>query len=249
MASLSASNVWLVAGRDVPPLRADAASLGVQAAWPEARLEARFHGFARSTDGVVMPPPSPGPLHARPLYVLGSGEAAGVELELRRLGRRVQANAAYTFTRARLAAEGLQFSSPAERPHQLDLTVALQLTPALRVGSALNAASGTPYTLVTPPCLQDCGPEPSPWTGFPNALRGPATTSLDFQLLWEHPLGSARLQAFAQLHNALDRDNGTFYTATRAGCYASYCGPRAFAETRYERGLPRLPVIGVSVAF
>lgn len=249
MASLSASNVWIVAGPEVPPLRADAASLGVHATLPAAGIEAAVHGFARHTTGVVMPPPAPGPLYARPLYVIGRGDAAGLEVEVRRVGEPVTGSVAYTFTQARLDAEGLRFSSPAERPHQLDLTAAVQLLPGLRLGTAFTAASGTPYTLVTPPCLQDCSSEPASWTGFPNALRAPVAVSLDFQLLWEGRAGGTALQAYAQLHNALGRDNGTFYTATRAGCYASYCGPRAYAETRYEPGLPRLPVIGVRLAF
>jgi hypothetical protein len=78
--------------------------------------------------------------------------------------------------------------------------------------------------------------------------------SLDLLLDWTGrlrggPLRGAAFGAYLQLHNVHGRENETVYTSSRSGCVQSLCGPRVRLGDRYEKGISRLPVVGLRVRF
>ncbi|HEX9107804.1 MAG TPA: TonB-dependent receptor, partial [Longimicrobiales bacterium] len=244
-ATLSSDDAWLVAGPAVPALRADIVTGGVEAWLGEWRVTA--NGYGRKESGATIPDPRPGLAFApRPIFVSATRYARGVELSGRRVAPRWSAYLGYSLARSELEAQGLVFPSGADQRHIFDASGLVRLAPALRAGAALTAASGTPYT---PIVQEQIGADLVSRLGDPNSGRGKAYASLDLLLDWSARLGGREVGAWFQLKNALGRDNGVTYVSSRPGCVLGWCGPRAILENRYQRGLPRLPVLGIRARF
>jgi len=244
-ATLSSDDAWLVAGPTVPALRADIVTAGVEAWLGDWRVTA--NGFGRKEIGATIPDPRPGLAFApRPVFVTATRYARGIELSGRRVAPRWSAYASYSWASSQLEAEGLVFPSGADQRHILDASTLVRLAPALRAGAALTAAGGTPYT---PIVQEQIGSDLVARLGDPNSARGKAYASLDLLLDWSATLGGRDVGAWFQLENALGRDNGVTYVSSRPGCVLGWCGPRAILENSYQRGLPRLPVLGVRARF
>jgi hypothetical protein len=79
----------------------------------------------------------------------------------------------------------------------------------------------------------------------PHGERAPPFASLDLLLDYTVRLRGLELGAYAQLRNALGRENATVYTGDQSGCSAVGCGDDL--RSLYERGVPRLPVVGLRV--
>lgn len=245
-ASLSSDHIWLLAGAAVPALRADVATAGAEA-WVAGTWLVNANAYVRHTEGMALPDPTPGLVTApRPLFVLGTGDARGLELSARRVAPRWSFSAGYALARSEAAAAGLRFPAAADRRHSLDATGSVRVTRPLRVGAAFSAASALPYTRVD---QVQVGSSLVPRVGEPDAERGRPYASLDLLLDWSGRIAGQEAGAFFQLRNATAHDNTTAYIDARPGCVLSYCGDRAIMENRYEQGLPRLPVFGVRVRF
>jgi hypothetical protein len=78
----------------------------------------------------------------------GRGSAAGVEMLLKREGRRIGGSLAYTFSRATREMYGQTFAFDFDRPHALNALVGAQLTRHVRVAATWQGASGFPATAV-----------------------------------------------------------------------------------------------------
>jgi hypothetical protein len=78
----------------------------------------------------------------------GYGSAAGVEVLVKREGRRFGGSLAYTFSRATRDMYGQTFAFDFDRPHALNALVAAQLTRHIRVAATWQRASGFPATAV-----------------------------------------------------------------------------------------------------
>jgi hypothetical protein len=249
LASLATTDVWLLAGPHLPALRSDIATLGVEA-WISPGRSITVNGFARSTNGMAAPDPRPGRLHDRPSFVIGESTATGAEFSLRQITGRVTGSASYTISRSEMEAVGMRYMAANDRRHVLSATSMVRATPALRMGAAFTSASGVPFTRVVNTAA-DCAAEPGcdpqrlPWLGEPNAARAPAYVSLDLLFDWSARVRGFDVGLYAQLRNALDRDNATIYTGDEPGCMPVGCGGDLRSE--YERGVPRLPVLGVRV--
>jgi hypothetical protein len=249
VASLATTDVWLLAGSNVPALRSDIATLGTEL-WVGSGRTAALNGFVRRSTGVATPDPTPGRLHDRPTFVVGEGRAAGAEFSVRQLTGPVTGGVSYTLSSAVTEAAGRSFTSSSDRRHVLSATGMLRATPSLRTGAALTAATGVPFTRVvaTP---EECGGIPGcdagrlPWLGEPNAARAPSYASLDLLLDWSGRAARLEYGAYLQLRNALGRENATIYTGDDVGCMPAGCGGPMRSE--FERGIPRIPVIGVRV--
>src|SRR5690606_10414922 len=112
------------------------------------------------------------------------------------------------------------------------------------------AASGAPFTRTAGTAracreLPGCDPERLPWMGDPHGGRAPTYASLDLLIDWSKRFGAFDLGVYGQLRNALGRENATIYTGDEPGCLPGGCGGELHNE--YERGLPRLPVVGIRV--
>jgi hypothetical protein len=251
------TDLWLVADRATPSVRADIATLGGElslgAAWVASAT-----GYLRRAAGITAPDPAPGPLdNQRPIFVPGTNHAAGLELGVRRFAGRLTASVGYTLARSMMSTAGYWYPSPADRRHSVDATAMYRLTPGARLGAALSAGTGSPYTrVILEPRLDSLGRLTTDTLaislGSPNGLRTAAYAALDLLFDWEGTLGRARVGAFVQVRNVLNRANAVTYTGSVQSCAPA---PPTLIEgepgicDRFDRGIPLLPLAGVRVAF
>jgi hypothetical protein len=249
LASLASTDVWLVAGPDVPAVKSDIVTAGIET-WLAPGRVVTLNGFGRRATGITAPDPRPGSLYDRPAFIDGKNTAYGVELSVRQITGRVTGSASYTLSRSDMSAAGMEYRAGADRRHVLSTTLLVRATDALRTGAAFTAATGVPFTRTVATAadcalVPGCDPLKLPWMSVPHAERAPAFASLDLLLDYTVRLGSVELGAYAQLRNALGRDNATVYTGDQSGCTAVGCG--GDLRSLYERGVPRLPVVGLRV--
>lgn len=262
------TDVWLLANDTIPAMRADVATGGVEAALGDWIVSTTVWG--RRTTGVAVPEPSPAQVltSARPILVVAESRAHGLELSARRLVGRWTGSAAYTFSRSDLeSTSGLapityRYPSSADRRHVLDATVLARVTGGLRAGAAFTAASGAPYSrffLGSAACDSTAGPCPPPDTfavaiELPNANRTAPYASLDLLFDWSHTTARGlTIGAWLQLRNVTGRANAVTYTGSFDTCPAPH--PPTLVEyapdncDRFNRGIGRLPLVGVRVSF
>ncbi len=262
------TDVWLMANDTIPVLRSDIATAGLET-YISAGWSASANVYVRRSNGMAVPDPTPGGLKAdRPIFVSSENRAHGFEVSVRRLVGRVTMSAAYTLSQSmELSPSGYSYiggywyPSTADRRHVFDLTTMYRLGPSWRVGAALTAASGAPYSRFTlaPACDSVSG---SPCTTAdtaaqaienPNAERAPMYLSLDGLLDWSRQVGHFRIGAYLQVRNVLNRANAVTYFGT-IDCITP--APPTLVATptpgkcdRFDKGIPILPLVGVRVAF
>ncbi|CAN5869301.1 TonB-dependent receptor [soil metagenome] len=261
---------WLLAGRELPPIRADVATLGAEG-WVHGWLAAA-NLYLRRSAGVAVPDPTPGEIRKRGGLSLAENQARGIELSARRLAGRWTASLGYASGVSELEAEGLRYPAPADRRHTFDATSMFRAGGGLRLGAAFSYASGAPFTRFFPgshdcrftsiagtsiliPQDYDCTWTEYPRVEGPNAERAPAYASLDVLLDWQRRFRGWEMGVFLQLRNALNRDNTISYSNTVREYCAIRCGTTAGDTWGWEQrdeflpGMPILPLFGVRVAF
>jgi hypothetical protein len=259
---LHLSDVWLMADDTVPALRSDLVTLGAEA-WLGPGWLGTVTAYGRYVTGMAVPDPVPGSqLVGRPPFVTATNRAAGLEVSLRRMIGRVTGSIGYSEGVSELAAGGWSYPASAERRRMLDLTTTVRLAPAWHAGGALTVASGAPFTrfllrATRTGCdsLGACA-DSVVWVASeveqPDANRAPAYVSLDLFAEWRHRFGSWTLGAFLQVRNALNRRNAVTYRGSYDAC-AQPSGNQRAAQPGvcddFDRGLPLLPLVGVSVTF
>lgn len=250
-----ASQFWLWGGDDAPAVRADVATVGAER-WFANGWIATVAAYLRQAEGVAVPDPQPGGTARRPLFVVGENRASGIDATLRRTGTAWSTALSYSYGRSEMYAAGLRYPASADRRHVFDALAGVRITPGMRVALAFTGMSGAPFTRAVSRRTDDCelfgfgcGTE-SGRIYQPNALRTPAYGSLDLSVHWARRLGRWQLGAYAQVRNVLDRDNASTYSGT---AQLPTAGSSRLADTmfvdRFERGLPRLPMLGARVTF
>jgi hypothetical protein len=250
--------LWLVAGDSVPALRSDVATLGAEA-WIGHGWLASATAYARRSAGVAVLDPRPGDVVGRAAFVAGETDARGVEIGARRLEGRWTASAAYSWGVSSTTAEGFTYASEADQRHALDLSARVEAGRGLRLGAAFTASSGAAVTRFYRGSAI-CGPSgvPCRWTempraGDPGGLRGAGYASLDLLAEWGRSLGRWRIDAYAQLHNALDRRNPARYSHSVFYPRCGYGTPdpdvAGCTEDVWSAGLPRFPAAGIRISF
>lgn len=260
------TDVWLLAGSVVPAVRADIATLGGEV-WLGDGWIASVQGYVRRTTGVAVPDPAPGPLDAqRPLFAVGTNQAHGLELSLRRIVGRWTTSASYSFSISDLDARSptdlrrYRYPASADRRHAVDFTAMARLGTGLRLGVAATVMSGAPFSrLFADPT---CGPAPalcapadtsSPLIERPNAERTPAYASLDLVADWSRAWRHLSIGAFLQVRNALGNANAVTYEGSEELCSAGRPPELLPAGSgvcdRFRRGLGRLPLVGLRIEF
>jgi len=257
---LHVSDVWLLADDTLPALRSDLATLGAEA-WLGAGWLGSATIYGRRTTGMAVPDPTAGQLTAqRPAWVRAVGRAAGFELAARRVAGRVTGSVAYSEGISEVHAGTWTYPSLADRRRALDLTAVVRLGPGLRAGAAITAASGAPYTqfllrsVVCDTLLPQCADSLFAATevGEPNAGRTAAWVGADLFGEWRREYRSWTLSVFVQLRNALNRANAVTYVGSFENCAVDPPRRRAAGGgvcDAFDRGLPLLPLVGVSVRF
>jgi hypothetical protein len=251
-----ASHFWVWAGQDSPAVRSDLATLGTER-WLGGGWLASTTVYVRRATGVTVPDPAPGRVSDRPIFVEGTNLAHGLDASLRRVGAGWSASLGYGYGESKMEAGEHRFPSPAERHHVLDLMAGVGLTSSLRLAGAFTAMSGAPFTRAYTRSPQDCStfgfgcddPEGS-WVESANAERTPEYASLDASIRWSRSFGGVRLSAYGQVRNVLGRDNATTYSGTvPAGRIVRGSGSEILWDDRFERGLPRMLLLGIQVGF
>jgi hypothetical protein len=258
-----ASQFWLWAGDRAPVLRSDVFTLGVERWFGHGWLGSAT-AYLRQATGVALPDPKPGPLDERPLFVMGENAARGVEFSLRKVGGRWTTAAAYTYSFSDIDAAGLEFPASTDRRHRVDAVAAVRVAGGLRLGAAYTGMTGAPYTRVlTRGQGSGCSlfgfgcSQPYARLEHPNAERTPEYRSLDASVTLTHEIGGADISAYVQLRNVLGRDNATTYSGSvlqsndvRTDRLRGVIdAQRVVWRDRFEKGLPRLPLLGARVAF
>lgn len=258
---LHLTDVWLLAGGGVPAVRSDVFTLGIEG-WLSPAWMAGVNVYRRSADGMTVPDPTPGLYtNVRPVFVSGRNRAWGVELSLRKLVGRWTGSVGYTYGFSTVEAEGWVYPSPADRRGVLDATVLHSVSRSVRVGGAVSVASGAPYTrfiLQTLPCDSMAGPCP-PAAGAltieaPNSARAPMYATASLWADWHKRFRRWEVGAYVQVLNVLGRRNAVTYVGSLGGCEQPPAGLAATARPDgicdlFDRGLPLLPFVGVTVAF
>lgn len=176
---------------------------------------------------------------------------------MRRIVGRMTASVSYTLARSMLDARGFRYPSSADRRHSVDATAMIRLTPGSRLGAALTAGSGAPYSRVILGPRLDSLSRPTTDTlamsiGWPNGQRTPAYAAVDLLYDWEGTLGRARVGAFVQIRNVFNRSNAVTYTGSIQPCVRApptlVAAPSGTCD-RFDRGIPLLPLAGVRIAF
>jgi hypothetical protein len=250
--------IWVLAGGDTPAVRTDLVTLGAER-WLGGGALFSVGGYVRAAANVVMADPRPGILLDRPLYVVGTERARGIEVSLRRLTGRLTGSLGYSYGSAEMHAAGLSFPSPTMRRHSFDATALLRLTRSFYVGAGYTAASGHRYTRVDRGGWTEDSLGQRSWVQVPSADEpsgretGPYR-SLDLMLDYSFMVRGWRVATFLQVRNARNRYNPAFYSGSNT-CSSVRYNPETRSdecvgtEDEFVPGLPRLPVIGFRVSF
>jgi hypothetical protein len=251
--SFQATYLWLLAGDEVPAIRADVATAGVEAWFGDGWI-ADANLYLRRATGVAVPHPEPGFVSGAPLFAEAENRAYGVETSVRRIVGRWTASAGYTWARSELRAGGYTYPAPEDRTHTLDATTLARVSRNLRVGAAFTAASGASFTrryLGWIVADEHGDFVDNYFRGLPGEGRTRAYASLDLLLDWSRAFRGWELGAYLQLRNVLGRDNPARYNVS-IPCEqfgTSACAPRTGAQDQFQPGLPTLPLIGFRARF
>lgn len=247
-------NAWVLAGKGAPVLRADIATAGMEL-WLDDAWLASATAWLRRSAGIAQPDPQPGFATGRADFVRARNRARGVELGLRRLVGRWTGSVAWTWTRSRDRAAGLEVPAAASRPHVLDITLGYTTGPGLHLGAAFTAASGAVYRRALTGELActgvpGCDPATALHVETAGTRRGPAYRSLDLTLDWAGRTFGLNTALLLQLRNALGASNPAAYRATTLDCdFSCEPGQPGPVHDEFSPGVPRLPLIGFRVTF
>ena len=204
---------WITSGGNVPVMTVDNAMVGIEH-WAGAGVLLAANTYLRHTSGAIASDPTPGPLLRRPLFVLATESASGVEVTARKLTGRSTGLLAYSYGNATMRASGLSFPAPSSRTHALDAALSLRAG-GFSLGGAYTLTSGAPYTrTVLAAALGGSATSVAsqvPVREAPNAQRLPAYESLDVSLDYTRVARGIAFIGFAGAQNVLSRTNSTWY--------------------------------------
>lgn len=252
--------LWLAAGTTLdgvhaPALRTDLATLGAER-WVGAGWQLAANAYARRSAGLAVDDPRPGVALGRPLFVVGSERARGVEFGLRKLTGRWTMSANYAAAHARTAALGLTYPSIQDQRRVFGATSMLRLGRNVRLGGAYTGSSGAPFTVGSAGSIvRDSATGALAWRdlpqgGPPGADRLPSYGRYDLLFDWSGQIRSVRAGAFVQVHNLTQRTNAV--GIAKGACVP---GPRSptvdgcFGGRQFEQGMPMIPVVGLRLTF
>jgi hypothetical protein len=248
---LRANEVFVQAGEDTPALRSDMVTLGAEA-WAGTAWLFGATAWLRDSGGILLPEPTPGVIdESRPL-VGARGRAQGVELSARRLEGRVRGFANYTWSRSRHRVGEREFDASEDRRHVANIGVVADVLPRLMLGATARAMSGSPYTRVTlidTDCERSLSCSRLPvLVGTPSGQRSPGWSSIDLMAEWTRAFDSWSVSLYGQLRNAAGSPNPATYHSSCL-CVNGVGANGASLSDRFDRGLPRLPILGLRARF
>jgi len=254
---LHPSDLWILAG-DSPALRSDLVTLGGEG-WLGAGWLITATGWLRTVQGFTVPPPTEGTVPDEPILSVGTNRAHGIELSLRRLAGTWTGSVSYTLSKSSVEADEWTFPAASDRHHVADASLIGQVSPSVRVGTALAWWSGAPYTRFFPAtldcdfALESCRITDSARVEEPNAERTDDYASVDGLVEWTMGRETWDLTVYGQVRNLLGRRNAITYLGSHLECrsapVAGECPSSFRVVDEFDRGLPWLPTVGLRVSF
>ena len=259
---LVTSHIRVLAGEEgASAIRADIATLGAEY-WLSRSWLAAANVYLRYATNLAISDPTPGSIDDHRFKVNASNVARGLELSARRLAGRWTASFAYTLAASDLEAGGLSFPSPSDRTHAFDATFTsrfpkLLFGGSMRFGSAVSAASGTPYTRVHPGTYKcdtvevTCQPIVSNTAGQPNAERADWSSRLDLLVDWTREFKAWQLGFYFEVQNVGNWDRAVTYAVNQGDCRRTSPSD-AFCDARLDEfvpGVSTVQTVGVRVGF
>jgi hypothetical protein len=248
-----------------PAVRADILTLGAEK-WLADDWLLAVNLYDRHSTGVEIPNPLGGKVAPdRDPDATATNKAYGVELSARRVIGRWTAAFGYTYGDSRMHVLNVigrdtvpaTYPSSADVRHTMDLSGMTDLGHGMRLGGAFTFGSGVPYTRLILPELSDASPQVE--VSDSNIKRTPRYASLDLLLEYTRNEDRWQMTGYVQLRNALNRRNCVTYVGSRRpgaldagalGSTSSACiGTSDGISDHFERGIPRLPLVGVRVTF
>jgi hypothetical protein len=265
--ALSVSPIWWLPPKSRTGLaaRTELNTVGAEY-WVNDEWLASANYFDRTTEGLAIPDPRPGSVDDDEFRVNGTNSAHGLELSLRRLAGPWTGSLGYTLSESTYEAVdvGLQFPSPADRRHVLDVTAMTKISEdivqgTMRIGGTFSAASGAPFTRIHPGIYDCSNYEPG---GFcipiipttveaQNAERSPWSSAFNVLIDWGRSFTHWDLAAHVQVQNLLNAPRAVTYAVDTQACRrltmdSPACGPD---QDRFLPGLRRHYELGVRLVF
>lgn len=261
--ALTSGHLWVLAGRLDDALTSRMQSLAAEVDVLPG-LTARAAIWRRTVDGFRLTGVA-GLSEGRPWPASVSGRGAGVErgrgYELGLVWRDARFQASAHLSRVRSTFEGEEvepWTSPAERPHAVDVSLGAQVGHTFDVGLDVLWESGWP--LVRAPGSA-CPDEPGPCVAPPADTetdsdhrygRAPAYVSVDLRARWRYTTGSVDWQVDGAVRNLLGHENPAAYragTCQGAELISAVC-EQPLGLGRFSPGLSGpTPTIAVRIAF
>ncbi|HUE96910.1 MAG TPA: carboxypeptidase regulatory-like domain-containing protein [Longimicrobiaceae bacterium] len=262
---LHLSAIWVLASpaRVFPAVQTDLATAGVEQAWGDG-WSVLANVYDRRSTGLKIPNPTPGPVSAgRDPDAEASNEAWGVELSIRRITGQWTGSLGYArgFSWMRQQprtpeALGHEFASSSDIRHSFDATALARVGSGVQLGGAFTFGSGVPFTQLL---IDGSADGASLRLGLPNAERTPAYASFDLMVEYERRYTDWLISGYLQIRNVTNRNNAVTYAGTwncpaeppvsGSPTYREVCSGSSGVTHRFEPGLPRLPLIGLRIAF
>jgi hypothetical protein len=197
--------------------------------------------FYSSSASLPVRNPLPSPRVAETLLDLGEGRSYGAQLLMRRnLGDGWFGWLAYTLQKSeRKDAPGAAWRLfDFDQTHVLTALLSYDLGAGFDVGARVRVASGYPRTPVVGAYHDARRDQYEPILGGKNTVRIPTFWQGDIRFSKRWQLGSSRLEAYLDVQNVSNHRN-----AEEIAYAADY------SQARFIRGLPILPVLGLSWAY
>lgn len=235
----SGRGFWIVNGPDAPAVVADQASAGVEH-WLNGSILLDANTYARRLSHVASRPLPAGDSIYRPLFMESEIDAYGIELGARKLTGRLTGSVGYSYGKATQRIGGESFTAAGDRTHSLDATAMIRFG-RLRLGSAVTAMTGAPYTRMNVGYGVYAAPDTVHWSSLSsaearNAQRMPNYLSYDAFGELTGKLFGARVTSFLGVRNLTDHHNVTAYLPISSGFVNNY-GANTYAATNYTNGL------------
>jgi hypothetical protein len=204
---------------------------------------------------MLVPDPRPGSIIGRELFVEATESARGVEGALRRVQGRWTTQLGVQYGVSTIRAAGQEYAASEDRRQAFDMTVLSRVGHGWRIGAAVTANSGAPFTRVhegVPVFDQSTLTsrwDPAPVTEAPNAVRLPAYSGLDVLAEWSGNWKYGMRVSFqAQIHDLYSSGATAGYSGYSPCIYGT---PSDNCERRdyYAPDLGMQPFLGVRIAF
>jgi TonB dependent receptor/CarboxypepD_reg-like domain/TonB-dependent Receptor Plug Domain len=215
----SSLEVWLPSNINIQPQRSDQVTLGYYRAFQTAGVTALVEVFGKRMSNLIDFLP-----HAETLLnplvesqlLFGKGRAYGIEFQVKKAEGRVRGIAGYSYSRSsRTFGEidgGRSFNAFSDRPHQVNLTLAYDISSRWEIGLNWNYSTGAPFS--SPVGFYSYNDAPVPIFGRKNNDRLPDYHRMDVSGTWKLNKNSERRYQHSltfAIFNFYGRKNILFY--------------------------------------